>query len=43
MKFIEEFIPKLSEAKVKAGIFVGPQIKKIMECQEFSNTLTEVQ
>ena len=43
VKYLEEFFPKLSEAKVKAGIFVGPQIKKIVECQQFPNTLTEVQ
>ena len=35
--------PKLSEAKIKAGIFVGPQIKKIMECKEFSKKLTRTQ
>ena len=27
------------EAKVKAGIFVGPQIKKIIECDEFAKNL----
>lgn len=27
--------PKLSEAKVKAGVFVGPQISKILQCNEF--------
>lgn len=25
----------LSEAKVKVGIFVGSQIKNVIECQEF--------
>jgi hypothetical protein len=28
-KFIQNFFPQLSEAKVKAGVFVGSQIKKI--------------
>ncbi|XP_076367346.1 uncharacterized protein LOC143255489 [Tachypleus tridentatus] len=31
-KYLRDFFPKLSEAKVKAGVFVGPQIKKILEC-----------
>ena len=31
-KYLPVLFPKLSEAKVKAGIFVGPQIKKIIEC-----------
>ncbi|KAL7839426.1 hypothetical protein SRHO_G00260840 [Serrasalmus rhombeus] len=30
---------KLSEAKIKAGVFVGPQIKKIIECSEFPKKL----
>ncbi|MGH0134277.1 UNVERIFIED_CONTAM: hypothetical protein FKN15_009533 [Acipenser sinensis] len=30
-KYLQDFFPKLSEAKVKAGVFVGPQIKKILE------------
>ena len=34
-KDLQDFFPKLSEAKVKAGVFVGPQIKKILECNEF--------
>ncbi|XP_076351330.1 uncharacterized protein LOC143247340 [Tachypleus tridentatus] len=36
-KYLRDFFPKLSKAKVKAGVFVGPQIKKILECTEFSN------
>ncbi len=35
-KYLQDFFPKLSEAKVKAGVFVGPQIKKILECNEFT-------
>jgi len=40
-KYLQAFFPKLSEAKVKAGVFIGPQVKKIMECPEFAKTLTE--
>ena len=40
LKYLQDFFPKLSEAKVKAGVFVGPQIKKILECNEFPKKLT---
>ncbi|XP_076350488.1 uncharacterized protein LOC143247046 [Tachypleus tridentatus] len=39
-KYLRDFFPKLSAAKVKAGVFVGPQIKKILECTEFSKKLS---
>lgn len=39
MIFLEGMFPKLSKAKIEAGIFVGPQIRKIMHGQEFYNTL----
>ncbi|MGH0179042.1 UNVERIFIED_CONTAM: hypothetical protein FKN15_002173 [Acipenser sinensis] len=39
-KYLQDFFPKLPEAKVKAGVFVGPQIKKILECNEFPKKLT---
>ena len=31
-KYLQVLFPNLSEAKIKAGIFVGLQIKKIIEC-----------
>ena len=42
-KYIQDFFPKLSEAKVRSGVFVGPQIKMIMECKEFAKKLTRVE
>jgi hypothetical protein len=39
-EYLRDFFPKFSEAKVKAGVFVGPQIKKILECKEFPKILT---
>lgn len=39
-KHLQNLFPKLSEAKVKAGVFVGPQIKKVIECEEFPKLLT---
>lgn len=38
-QYLKIFFPKLSEAKIKAGIFVGPQIKKIMASEEFPQLL----
>ena len=43
-KHIQELIPKLSEAKVKAGIFVGPQVKRVlMKSDSFSEKLSAVE
>jgi hypothetical protein len=33
----------LSEAKLKAGIFIGPDIGKLMFVEDFHITLTEVE
>ena len=41
-KYLQDLFPKLSEAKVKAGIFVGPQIK-IIECDEFAKLLNRTE
>lgn len=38
-KYLESLFPELSEAKVKGGIFVGPQIKKLMKTTDFSRLL----
>jgi len=35
-KHLQHLFPKLSEVKVKTGVFVGPQSKKVIECQKFS-------
>ena len=39
-KYLQDLFPQLSEAKVNAGLFVGPQIKKIIECDEFAKKLS---
>ncbi|XP_076361604.1 uncharacterized protein LOC143252787 [Tachypleus tridentatus] len=39
-KYLRDFFPKLSEAKAKAGVLVGLQIKKILECIEFPKKLS---
>lgn len=38
-EYLKRLFPKLSEAKVKAGIFVGPQIKQIMSSDDFTEFL----
>ncbi|KAK9745402.1 hypothetical protein QE152_g7003 [Popillia japonica] len=38
-KYLRYLFPQLFEAKVKAGVFVGPQIKKVLECEEFPKML----
>ena len=42
-KYLQVLFPKLSDAKVKAGIFVGPHIKKIIECDKFAKLLNRKQ
>ena len=42
-KYLQVLFPKLYEAKVKAGILVRPQIKKIIECDEFAKLLKRKQ
>ncbi|XP_076036895.1 uncharacterized protein LOC143022524 [Oratosquilla oratoria] len=42
-KFLQDVFPKLSAAKVEAGVFIGPQIKKVMECKEFPKKLTRTE
>jgi hypothetical protein len=37
--YLRKEIPKISEAKMKEGIFVGPQIKQLLEDHDFSTKL----
>ena len=41
-KHIQELFPKLSKAKVKGGIFVGPQVKRLMQSDSFPEKLSVV-
>ena len=38
-KYLKTVFPKLSEAKIKSGIFVGPQVRKLMKDGEFMKKL----
>lgn len=40
-EYLRTLFSKLSEAKIKAGIFVGPQIRKLMEKDSFELYLKE--
>ena len=42
-KYLQKLFPKLSEAKVKGGIFNGPQVKLILKSDEFLETLSAVE
>ena len=42
-KHIQELFPKLSKAKVKGGIFVGPQVKRLMQSESFLEKLSVVE
>lgn len=39
MKFILDFYPKISNAKKLAGIFVGPDIRRLLNCSDFEAIL----
>ena len=39
MKYLEKIIPKISNAKIKEGIFAGPQIRELLNDDKFSGTL----
>ena len=43
MKHIQKLFPKLLEAKIKAGVFVGPQVRRLIESDKFPEKLSEVE
>ena len=40
---IRNMFPKLSVAKVKAGVFVGPQVRRLINSEDFPEKLTEIE
>lgn len=38
---LKEEFPELSESKITAGVFTGPQIRKLMKSEEFPNLLLQ--
>ena len=42
-KYIQQLFPKLSEAKIKAGVFWGPEMKRQINSIDFPELLSEVE
>ena len=42
-KHIQELFPKLSEAKIKGGVLVGLQVRRLMKSDSFSEKLSAVE
>ena len=42
-KYNQEFFPKLSKAKIKGGVFVGPQLKQLMKSDSFSGKISAIE
>jgi hypothetical protein len=41
--YLKETFPRISDAKTKEGIFVGPQIRELMQDANFEEQLTQVE
>jgi hypothetical protein len=41
--YLKETIPRISDAKIKEGIFVGPKIRELMQDAKFEEQLTQVE
>ena len=42
-KYIQQLFPKLSESKIEAGVFVGPEVKRLINSIDFPELLSEVE
>lgn len=42
-KYINSGFPSLSYEKIKAGVFDGPQIRKLIKDEHFTETMTELE
>lgn len=42
-KYLTDKFPNLSDAKIKAGIFVGPQIRELMKTTDVESVMTTVE
>jgi hypothetical protein len=42
-KYLHSVFPSLSEAKIKEGIFVGPDIRKLMSDEKFDEKLNDIE
>ncbi|GBP34939.1 hypothetical protein EVAR_26530_1 [Eumeta japonica] len=42
-QYLKTKFPQISDAKMKEGIFVGPQIRELMKDSNFESTLNEAE
>ena len=42
-KYLSKKFPRISDAKIKEGIFVGPDIRKLIKDINFEKTVTSVE
>ena len=42
-RYIRQMFPGISEAKVKGGIFVGPQIKRMLAPEELEGQMSDLE
>jgi hypothetical protein len=42
-KYVRNKVPNASDTKIKAGIFVGPQIRELMQDKQFDEDLNETE
>ena len=43
VKYLQEKFPKVSQAKIKEGVFIGPQIRQIILDEQFSSLLSDLE
>jgi hypothetical protein len=41
--YLRQKFPKISEAKMKEGIFIGPQIEQLLKDQDFTTKLNSTE
>ena len=41
--YVRNKLPNVSDAKIKKGIFIGPQIRKLMQDIQFDEDLNETE
>ena len=42
-QYVRNKFPNVSDAKIKEGIFIGPQIKQLMQDKQFNEDLNETE
>jgi hypothetical protein len=41
--YLENKFPRINDANIKEGVFVGPQIRELIQDEEFEDQLREVE